>query len=347
MTDLILHVGLSKAGSTTLQKHFFSNFYNFIGYHSNKKCLDTNYLVSELEDLYYNFEFNEHDHIKCKQWAEKVRSLNENNFNSHFKELILSREHLTGWRGGLPSANGRGFLLNVNSRKKPIRERPSPTAQFIKYLKNDVWIYGNVRVVFTLRNQPEWLASQYSQTSNRIINASQKNFEEQIDYLIKTRDPYLDWSEWIKEFYDILGSDNVCVLLQEEMHKEYFWNKLGCFVNVDSDIIKEIFPQTFVREKKRSTNTYNTWELRKFDPYFYIKTIWPRYKLPLSRKYILKLVKFLQKYNIPFAYNTFSRMNESHIYLTEDIKHKIYEYVSPYNRKLELLINRHISHLGY
>ena len=78
--------------------------------------------------------------------------------------------------------------------------------------------FDNIKIIVCIRKQDDWLASRYAQSSAHIKNASQANFEEQVDNLLFNPEVYNRIGLWV-DYYrlycllaELIGSENLLFL---------------------------------------------------------------------------------------------------------------------------------------
>lgn len=332
MTDLVVHIGLPKAGSTTLQDKIFMPFPGYLGIRNNKK---------KKEDL-------------GKQFLDLVPS--ESNF-------LINNEEINRWVSCVfehkelhCSSTDRLFISNEDLSNRSI-------APFLSHFSKTNWKAGKVKALMIVRNQSEWLCSNYSQLSNRILPASQKHFEEQIqnlidigyidhhferteyDNLFRTQilgfdSYYLDWSRRVEELYKALSSKNVCILLLEEMGTEQFRNKLFDFLQIEN-LNPELLSN---RESAKNVRRYkdNIWKIRPWNASGtneWVKSFWPPKRFPTSRPLALRI---LRKSSWIMNFN-----RETEFQLNESVRKQIREFCRPFNDRLSKQLGKDLEGLGY
>ena len=258
--DLIVHVGLGKTGTTALQVQTFSNFEGFLGAPQRFGKHDG---AAGLEDEYRRACLGAV--VDLQSWRAKVLAT----FDDHLPDrVILSQERLANWwmlDGGCYTP----VLWLMSDRGLGRREGRHPLASFIRDALIPAWRpLGEVRILLTLRNQYDWLSSHYAQLSNRLVGASQADFERQVWRIVRSGDRYLDFADLAESLSEAVGRKYLTVLLHEDMNSERYWRSLSGLLG------KEILrPERDADHENRRSSTRG-WELRPRD----------RTKYPLRRE---------------------------------------------------------------
>lgn len=227
--NLIVHVGLPKTATTTIQYHLAqSDPVGYLGKFSGYET--TNF--RQKQELFSKFmsaspvgKNNDIDINKLISWVKDAKQYMVEN---DVENLIISNERLTS-RGG--SFENRWPIGVIDEHYNENNDRPLP--EFIKTLR-EYWDFGDVKVILGIRNQPEWLASLYVQRSYRIPGASQKDFECEVDNVLAKRGEYLEWNILIKELQNVLAEEMLQVLLIEDINNELFWRDIAEFTGIIS-----------------------------------------------------------------------------------------------------------------
>jgi len=200
MTDLIIHIGLSKCGSSTLQRQVFQNAAGYLGTAPGIDR-DSNY-AKQLQACAALGGRQFMNHKELLNWSERVEAFADAQ-SPAVHRLILSDETLSG-------ANW------LDDR---------PVIRLLAMLKERVWTRGQVKVLLVLRNQAERLASSYAQTSSRRPEAGQQGFEDFVLGRLASRRHrrLLDYSSWIDSIHQVIGKSNSRVLLLEDSGRLSFW----------------------------------------------------------------------------------------------------------------------------
>ena len=212
MNDLVIHVGLPKTGTTTLQRRFFKDNINYFGIGAKRG----DGLADELLDLFLDYSLGKSIHGAALKWkANVLGALSERGAGS-MPVLISSEFFFEGHINEVPE-----FPL-----VKPCEYSEQTVPKligFVDYINRDIWV-GKVKVIVTFRDEIEWLASKYVQASNKILFASQSDFERRMQIFMSSKNQFwIDWMAWLECFAGVLGEDNVVALSQKEISNEEFF----------------------------------------------------------------------------------------------------------------------------
>lgn len=209
--DFIIHIGFSKTGTTTLQKHLF-------GKHSQVKYLGKPYRDERFKNLLHHLMSEEtltYDPAPLEQYiaGNKLRTTRGTE-----KAVILSDEM---------------FLSYSKVRDKGV------VARRIKD------IFSPCKILITIRNQYELLKSAYLSRGRLLLNVPGKfhglgvGFQQWLDLtdddFQKGYIAHADYFKTIDFYAKLFGKENVCILLLEEFihNKEEYLKKLSGFAGID------------------------------------------------------------------------------------------------------------------
>lgn len=138
-----------------MQENILSSVPGYLGIVQSKKLEDDlGKQFARLVPREYNYVINDEE---IELWISTVLKLKKSRWPKA-ERLILSNEDLTN----------------------------RAIAPFLKYFSENYWTSGQVKVLMIVRNQPEWLCSNYIQLTNRNSKASQQHFEKQVRHLLNT-----------------------------------------------------------------------------------------------------------------------------------------------------------------
>ncbi|WP_022728618.1 sulfotransferase family protein [Fodinicurvata sediminis] len=344
MTDLILHIGLPKTATTTLQRHILPNFPAYLGTHYGEAGPDfaqgllKRAPVAPLEST---------EDPAAADWARQLLDHKDERFPDA-SCIVISHESLTNRQTYGP--DDLWPVESASAAESGEGARPFPIISFLETFSEKVWQRGDVKVLLTLRNQPDWLASLYAQKSAHIKRASQRDFEDRVRRLIRNGNAYLDWSAWVHHLRQAIGADNLCVLPMEEMDRPAFWQDLADFLGLDR--LPEETPAAFNRQQENARRTQSdSWAIRP------LKTWNVSLKRHLKRAYerrdetpprLVRKVAALADSAVSAPYLKFhERQREMEIRLPDDLRSTIQDYCRPFNQRLAEQLGRDLSHLGY
>ena len=250
---ILIHVGLPKTATTTLQNGLFPELHkddliNYLGI-CNASLKKSNYSVSD--------DF-------CKHFVNSIASqINPLNFLDSSKLNIFSWEGLTAIDYTLQK---RGFKTSVDLAPEVIKN----------------YFYGHnieMKILLVIRNQQSWIQSNYCQAyhvfktdkNKKNINVLMKNFQtNKTIYSDRKYNKLID--NWAKGF----GQDNIKVLFYEDFlyDKDRFIRELSEIIKVPFDTIKNhLTNKHFNKKEKTSDGTIINAKRTKIVDLF--KTIFP------------------------------------------------------------------------
>lgn len=342
MTDLIIHIGIEKTGTSTLQSYFFSHLENYLGISKRKECLsNSNYEIRWFYNLFKKFVYGEKIYEEATHFAHHIKQLQED-FGSVNHNLLLSYEQLCN-----PILNN---VLNFPFLEyKPLKVFDIfPIVDFLKYISNNIWSYGKIRPILTLRKQDELLASLYSQMSNRICYASQKDFESRLNKYFESSGAYIDWSKWVSDLYKEFAQEDVCVLLLEDMSSLDFWHNLSKFVGINKFSKDELLQLSSMIKNSRQV-TPNSWQIRpiKAITRHTLKRKWPASHDSYLRHLTFGMASCIDTFYCPLLRISLKSQRDREISLTPDLRERINSYIAPFNERLSKQLSKDLTHLGY
>lgn len=341
--DLVFHIGLPKTASTLKQKKIFTQHPSY----------NENFISPVSDDLKSSFRDLVMDNKKKKshyrEWANRVYELHKKQNNSS-SCIVHSDEGVCEYRYGNSAEKlaKHPFKIDFWGNYRSYTTTEPPILPFLNQFSTEAWPYGDVRVILTVRNQASWLASYYAQISNKILNASQKDFEKQVNRIIDSNDIYMDWSLWIEQLQKIVGQKNLCVLLLEDIKTDSYWDDLLSFIDLDRKNVSLDFLGNGEKVNKRKKDSYS-WKIRssKSITKYLFNHYWPESTAPALRQKAVDINKKNGSYVDPLYRSIFDRKRGKKIRMTDELKNKIKNYTNPFNRKLEELLDRDLKHLGY
>lgn len=352
MTDLILHAGLPKTGTSTVQAHALGGRTNFLGKDKHGRCLSgSSYEAKQLVTLVEATRWEPHSTVRARaqEWAAHCDGLMGQAFADHSrhpKTVVLSEEKLVSWPLSPTPGSRWPITTGLRSYSGTFRERPAPLVRLLREHGAALWPFGRIRILLTLRNQADWLASHYSQLSSRILNASQRDFEERVEHLTASRDPFLDWSGWVDDLAGVVGPDNLRILLMEEMDSPMFWADLANFLQLE-DLGAEELASGGKKRNVRKDSAPGRWRLRQLK----VKKAWAQgwsKNDSMRHRFLLKAIQRSESLWIrPLLRATLDRGRESWISLDEHLRDRILQRLGPSNERLAYQLGKDLRPLGY
>jgi len=263
--DLLIHIGLAKTGTSTLQARMLSGRPGYLGKNTvdfPPKFGDRD-LVDDFQVLASQCHILDPEavHGAVQNWVEAVqrRAAEE----GHGGPLCMSDENFAHWPVDRRNQHNRHPVRHTPARwaSAPKRERPIPVARLVQEYLVPAWKpYGTVKLCVVLRNQAAWLGSLYAQRSNAILFPSTAGFEAQVRNMIARDEPYLDWYRLVKDLQEAVGAGNLTVLFFEDARTEDYWRALGNFFGITDADWKAFSEGTHRVNERRKGNT--GWNIR-------------------------------------------------------------------------------------
>jgi len=277
MRQLVIHVGLPKTATTSLQKALSKNS-NYLGAEG-----DYAIYTEELLSIFSDFSRGREITKSLISWWGGVKDyIDGKGFSS---AVVLSSEYF--FSGEINKFQEFPFLRKSHSLGKPC------LVEFIGFLSSLLRGEVVVKVFLTIRNQALWLASKYAQASPRIYNASQSDFEMRVKkFSHLASKQWCDWSCIVKEFDSVLGEENFLVLCMEDIGEDCFWSNFYDFCLMRQDEYAIPFISNSINVKRVSDNK---WALRRFRPGAFFCSFWGLFPGSLPYRIAIKLDNFLVK----------------------------------------------------
>lgn len=216
--NIVLHVGFSKTGTTTLQKHLFSN-------HSQVHYLGKPYVDDTLKTLVHRLIMQEslvYDPAPLRNHLEKEILLN---INPAQKVILLSEEMLLSYS----KARDKGLVAQRLNEAFP-----------------------SAKILFTIRDQFELLKAAYLSRGRQLnyvppqYSGLHVTFREWLALAFENIErSYLGHADYYKtiDYYArLFGKNRVCVLLLEELihSPAEYAGKLSDFLGIAADETRDL-----------------------------------------------------------------------------------------------------------
>lgn len=259
---ITLHLGMSKTGTTFLQKRFFPILPDV----DFKDQPRTNKLNGGPYQGLLARAFKRSPAL-WNDIGEELFSelLGRQNFSENEKTVLISDQ----------SAGPAMFESGPYSGQYLEQER-NRTGQLCSHIRSLSTIakqhgVSRVRVILIFRRQDDWLASKYAQRSDRIKNASQKHFISRIRSVIDPSDRYytdgivLNYNYLRQQLVDSIGVENLLMLPYEWFKHaplEYLTTLAQFITSQGSGQIKQLMDSVNLDQLNVRSVSKNTWRLR-------------------------------------------------------------------------------------
>jgi len=338
-SQITLHLGMSKTGTTFLQKDVFPKLTGLI----SKNHPRTNLIAGGPYQGMFARAFRRSPFV----WDEMGDSL--------FRELLEGIVPVSVTNNILISDESAGLTMAeyapyTGSHWEMGRIDSFKLSAHTKHFAMAAKQYGisTVKILIVFRRQDNWMASKYSQRSDRIKKASQKHFEEHIQYTISPSDGYytdgvvLDYARLHQLLVEVVGESNMLMLPYEWLQNDQtgFLTKVIEFITSGGED-NTTTPESeinFATNQKRNVRSVsnNIWKLRskysgeipeiRLRPGRLFKALGLPIKVPLS-------VKILR--------------SPGTLTLTDKLRHQILETFEDSNRAIAKSIHMDLGRYGY
>ena len=221
MKDLVLHVGLPKAGSTTLQNGWFvplhqDGFVNYIGWAKYRditgtEFIDINQYLSEstlsIDDMHGEIEY-----------ASNVTN-------------VISTEGFT-----YPQAQRE---INSNDGKWAAPTDPYAMPKFLFETFSEH--FDNITIVIILRNQLDIIHSTFTHHYRYTYEQKWDSWDGFLDFILDENKTIFDYGEISSEYVKHFGEENVKLLFFEDLvnHREEFAENIAGILGIDIESFLE------------------------------------------------------------------------------------------------------------
>ncbi len=206
--SLTLHIGLPKTATTTLQTHVFPQVPGYLGkFFGHMPAGEAAQRLMAWRGPYAGWR------EQRPGWEASVGAWIASLDDVDVPMSLVSEEGFSSWP--VPGGGGQvwPFLDNWCSR---IGARPHPVVKFIAAIRAASGGSLNVRVILTLRNQPDLMGSLYAQLQGAMRSPSQDDFEAKVARAVRTDDPFFDYATFVEELEQDHGDGDLLILLHED-----------------------------------------------------------------------------------------------------------------------------------
>ena len=323
MRRLVLHIGLPKTGTTTLQQDLFPALErsakngNFI-FLGRKHPRATSHELSEaFISVFLAFARGGSYLSELKMFANSIRSLSQ-------EVAVISEENLSIWPH--PKAQESSWWPVEFRGPSDIPRQGDPTiVEFLEILRANM-IDVDIRVIITFRNQSDFLGSLAAQLSSRDPDFYSK--------VVKAKEPYLNFGLWVRSLARVLGKSNMCVLIFED-GLETNALKIARFLKTE--------PLDLVLSHQNSrAGGGDGWQAEPSHAGFMIRL----YHLGLS--FLSRLPRVKQQFvHLAHRMSEFTPKSHSRVQISDDQRNNLRRIHRVSNQELEAFLNRDLERLGY
>ena len=257
---LFLHVGLDKAGSTSLQSHVFPNIKGF-EYPLTKK--QDRLLGKLFRESAYNQELIDgisDDPIESSRLTRKPVGISTS--DDELVEFI--RDRIEGTKSRKIILSNEGLWRFVPSRIEQIFLRSLPD------------LVSSVKIIIIVRRQGELLPSRYAQGAHFIPDMIFDNYVKSI-FSNESIPPNLNFEKFIDPLIETFGIDSIYIASMEALFDPANKNArhhLGSFMGIDSNFLEAAFSVAKpANQRSQSGSEKITYNLNKKIPSRYSRDL--------------------------------------------------------------------------
>ena len=206
MRRLVIHLGLPKTATTTLQTHIFPQLPGYLGRFYEGDTYPSAALTKQLIQLYW-WGFDEKQVFEIDghpAWVPALEAWVEELVASDEDILLWSEEGLSVWRS--PASNA-AYWPPMDAPGALPRRGSHPIVDFLQQLRELLPQDIELKTILTLRNQSDWLVSLAAQ-----MHVRNTGF---VDRLIRDDDAFLNSYAMTKDLECLRGPENHLTLLFE------------------------------------------------------------------------------------------------------------------------------------
>jgi len=203
---LVVHLGLPKTGTTTMQQQFFPKLDGYLG----KRYLEdgSSYWSGGQSNHPLGFVEAHELYLRGLPWEDVLGRWVESLDLEGPSSLVVSLESLWFWPAPFGKYTSRTPLAQTSNSDKP-RRGTHPVVAFLSELRRLLPADVDLMTVVTLRNQSDFLGS---------LGAQQQTVHHPnaVSRLLESDDASLDWHGLVTSLQDLVGKYNNLTLIFED-----------------------------------------------------------------------------------------------------------------------------------
>ena len=339
--DLVLHLGMSKTGTTYLQEEVFPRL-TWIEYFDRP--------TSE------TLRGGKNQGLLARAFRRSP-AIWDDIGDDLLEEVLRRSKGNAGDTTVLVSDQSAGpqiWQLNpyLGSRWEQERQDPFLLKAHLQQISKvaQSWGFGSLRILLIFRRQDTWIASKYAQRSDRFPNPSQSHFERYVDYLLNPEDGFysdgivLDYHKLLHQIRSAVGSSNVLMIPFELLKHDarMYLEQIVGFVdhtaepkNATTTLVRLLAQSSTTTKRNVRSARANMWALRRRRS--------QRSILPQQVKGRLRHAERLWQRTVRSS----ASKRRRYIELTREMSDRILDVYAESNRRLAREIDVDLSRYGY
>jgi len=330
---LVVHIGLPKTATTSLQKQFFPQVAGYLG----KKYSGGLHVKSQLEnpgEVFSEFEEIQNAHSQGQDWAARLADWVDNLDFSEQPVQIISHEGLARWRSP-PKVDASSWPGQRAHQEDVPRRGAHPVTVFLAKLRDFLPPGVSLFTIVTLRNQADFLGSLAAQTTGQAAV---------IERVTQSEDSYVDFFSLVTELEKVIGPSQHLTLLFEDGVERNSKNIVD-FAGLTP--LKEGFNFEFGEPQNVRKKGNNTWRWHR-KPRYSRSGVFRGLRRVILRRFP-RLVPALREAN-RFVHRTLVAVDgafRQQISISDADRLRLKVYCAPSNERLAEHLKRDLISLGY
>jgi hypothetical protein len=252
---LVIHVGLPKTATTSLQTHFFPQVAGYLG--KRYWSLQVESQVEEPTETYREFATIQDAYSEGEDWEGRLADWANRLDFSEQRVQVISTEGLARWASpqklNLPVVPGGRAC-----RGEFPRRGAHPVTVFLAKLRDSLPSDVSLFTIVTLRNQADFLGSLTAE-----VNRGVRGGGAVIDLVIQREDAYVDFYSLVTELEKVTGPSQHLTLLFEDGVEQNCKNIVE-FAGLTP--LKEGFNFELGKAQNVRATGDNTWQRNNYKP---------------------------------------------------------------------------------